>query len=201
MQSQQIPNASISPQATMPNSLPTNIAPVDDPLAQLKDIHAPSDVNAWPLDWGWWALGAIIIGILYCLTRWVLNHIRFNKPRKQALALLEEIKPTDDDWPLALNGLLKRTALTYYDPQRVCALHGNAWYAFLLEKSSKAHDDIAQGFDLLAKNAYRKTPSESDFKRCSQAVKLWLLNARFEKAGKEAEKASSSSDTMEATNA
>ena len=39
-----------------------------DPLAQLNDIQTPSDVDWWPLAWGWWAVIALAL-LIIVLTR------------------------------------------------------------------------------------------------------------------------------------
>ena len=73
---------------------PANQMPVppqqQDPLAQLRDIHVPTEVNIWPLDWGWVAIAVCLLA-LFCLYKAITAHIRHNKARKQALALLESI--------------------------------------------------------------------------------------------------------------
>ena len=107
---------------------PANQMPVppqqQDPLAQLRDIHVPTEVNIWPLDWGWWVAIAVFLLALFCLYKAITAHIRHNKARKQALALLESISAQQSNWPVALNSILKRTAMSYYPTQQVAGLYG-----------------------------------------------------------------------------
>lgn len=158
---------------------PLQVDPVDDPLAQLRDIHVPDNVDIWPLDWGWWVLLIVALVSFALLVRWTVAKIRFNRPRKQALALLKTIDASQENWPIALNALLKRTALTYCINENIAGLHGNAWHAFLLSHITKGKADIAKGFELLAQNTYQRNVCQQDFTACHLAVTRWISHANF----------------------
>ncbi len=41
-----------------------------EPLAQLKDIHLPEQVNNYPLSLGWWLLAIVIVtAIIFIILR------------------------------------------------------------------------------------------------------------------------------------
>ena len=166
-------------QGGLPSYTPPQVDPVQDPLSQLRDIHVPSEVNIWPLDWGWWVLLATVLFATFALIRWIVIQRRFNKPRKQALILLNDITSTQDNWPVALNALLKRTALTYCNDASIAGLHGKLWHAFLLDHVDKGKKDIEKGFELLSKNTYQQKTNIQDFTLCYRAVELWLKNAKL----------------------
>lgn len=161
---------------------PSNVASGQDPLAQLRDIHVPNEVSVWPLDWGWWCLAIAVIIVVAWTVKAICAHIRFNKPRKQALKLLSEISQSQDNWPLALNTLLKRTALSYFPNDNVAQLHGDAWQTFLHSTMKKDNSKITQGISLLLENSYRQTPRDADFELCQQSVRTWITNATFSKS-------------------
>ncbi|WP_338516853.1 DUF4381 domain-containing protein [Alteromonas gracilis] len=85
-------------QGGLPSYTPPQVDPVQDPLSQLRDIHVPSEVNVWPFDWGWWVLLATALFATFALIRWIVIQRRFNKPRKQALILINDITNTQDNW-------------------------------------------------------------------------------------------------------
>ncbi|WP_334018759.1 DUF4381 domain-containing protein [Alteromonas sp. S015] len=171
---------SSSAQTTPANQMP---APPQqqDPLAQLRDIHVPTEVNVWPLDWGWWALIAVVLLALFCLYKIVIAHIRHNKARKQALALLESISAQQSNWPVALNSILKRTAMSYYPTQQVAGLYGKQWQAFLTSALKSSDSKLESDLSLLVSNVYQATPNSNDFETCKGAVKNWLSKAKLPK--------------------
>ena len=152
-----------------------------DPLAQLRDIHVPTEVNIWPLDWGWWVAIAVFLLALFCLYKTITAHIRHNKARKQALALLESISAQQSNWPVALNSILKRTAMSYYPTHQVAGLYGKQWQAFLTSALKSSDSKLESDLGLLVSNVYQATPSPSDFETCKGAVKNWLLKAKLPK--------------------
>ena len=152
-----------------------------DPLAQLRDIHVPNEVSVWPLDWGWWALIAVVLLVLFGLYKAISTHIRHNKPRKQALALLESVSAQQSNWPVRLNSVLKRTAMSYYSTQQVAGLYGKQWQAFLTSSLKSSDKELEGGLAKLVNNVYQASPNPSDFETCKGAVKNWLLKAKLPK--------------------
>ena len=171
---------SSSAQTTTANQMPMS-PQQQDPLAQLRDIHVPSEVNVWPLDWGWWVAIAVVLLALFCLYKAITAHIRHNKARKRALALLESVSAQQSNWPVALNSILKRTAMSYYPTQQVAGLYGKQWQAFLTYALKSSDSKLESDLGLLVSNVYQATPNPSDFETCKGAVKNWLLKAKLPK--------------------
>ena len=171
---------SSSAQTTSANQMPMP-PQQQDPLAQLRDIHVPTEVNIWPLDWGWWVAIAVVLLALFCLYKTITAHIRHNKARKQALALLESISAQQSNWPVALNSILKRTAMSYYPTQQVAGLYGKQWQAFLTSALKSSDSKLESDLGLLVSNVYQATPTPSDFETCKGAVKNWLSKAKLPK--------------------
>ncbi|RTZ67288.1 MAG: DUF4381 domain-containing protein [Aquificaceae bacterium] len=108
-----------------------------DPLAQLKDIHLPSDVSWWPLAPGWWGLL-----VLFCLmiALAVYLYIRSKRKTKQELIIeqaiqifhsLQQQSLTPKELLTELSALLRRTAISLYGRDATANLAGQAWLEFL----------------------------------------------------------------------
>lgn len=182
MQSNNLLSSLLSSSAQTTSANQMSVPPQQqDPLAQLRDIHVPTEVNIWPLDWGWWVAIAVVLLALFCLYKAITAHIRHNKARKQALALLESISAQQSNWPVALNSILKRTAMSYYPTHQVAGLYGKQWQAFLTSALKSSDSKLESDLGLLVSNVYQATPSPSDFETCKGAVKNWLLKAKLPK--------------------
>lgn len=108
-----------------------------DPLAQLRDIHLPSPVDAWPPAPGWWLLAALLAAALITLGFYAVRRYRRNAYRRAALAqwhrLQAQYLATDNGahYLMQLNALVKKAALTCYGPEQVASLSDSAWLQFL----------------------------------------------------------------------
>lgn len=110
---------------------------ITDPtsLDRLHDIVLPPATPWWPPAPGWlWVLGAVAAFALIALLQ-LFIHRQQNRYRREALAelkTLEGAQSADIEEQLAgMSALLKRTAMTAYSRDRVAALSGNDWFAFL----------------------------------------------------------------------
>jgi hypothetical protein len=104
-----------------------------DPLAQLRDIHLPPPVSWWPPAPGWWLLALLLLALIALALLGWRRHRRRNAYRRAALAELGRLQRIEDPAAFAgaINALLKRTALTVAPPERVAALFGADWLAWL----------------------------------------------------------------------
>jgi hypothetical protein len=108
-----------------------------DPLAQLRDIHLPAPIEAWPPAPGWFllaALGLIVLagGLFWLYRRWRGNRYRREAARQLQLLLAKYERRQDEMlWLSDCAELLKRTALTRYPREQVANLTGEAWVRFL----------------------------------------------------------------------
>ena len=107
--------------------------------------------------------------------------MRHNKARKQALALLESVSAQQGNWPVALNSILKRTAMSYYPTQQVAGLYGKQWQTFLTSVLKSSDSKLESDLGLLVSTVYQATPNPNDFETCKGAVKKWLSKAKLPK--------------------
>lgn len=125
----------VAPSVTAPREGHLN-AP--DPLAQLRDVHLPEPISAWPPAPGWWFLALLsLVGTLMLVRYFWQRHqrrayIREAKVKLQAL-LVQQLTP-QRQLHLA-NDILKRCAITAYPGQPVASLSGEAWLIFLNQHS------------------------------------------------------------------
>lgn len=104
-----------------------------NPLDQLKDIHLPDPVSAWPPGPGWWLIMFLFIvlvvglGLYWHKTQW----------RRQAKRQLQrfQAEPTQHFY-YETNRFLKQIAVMRFGHQ--CAsLSGESWLKFLDDKLKK----------------------------------------------------------------
>lgn len=129
-------NTSPSVQApTQPSPEMTNL------IAQMHDIEAPPPVSWWPIAPGWWLIALLVCFVIYDLTRFGLKTIQHNAYRRQALSLLNTLKPSQTpEFATEVSTLLKRVALTAYPKQRskITQAHGIVWTNWLNQACPKA---------------------------------------------------------------
>ena len=130
-----------------------------DPLAQLRDIHLPEPVSAWPPGPGWWLVTAVILILLGWATWWLLRHHRRNAWRRQAQRELEQAfsdwrdHGSDSGYQHQLSAILKRAAISQAPSGEVAGLTGERWNEYL--------------------DAHWKTPPERGFAALEFADRLY----------------------------
>ena len=154
-----------------------------DPLAQLKDIHTPQGVDWWPLAWGWWVAALLVVALVCGLVYLIVRHVRFNRARREAMALHKNLS-VDAHYPAKANQLLKRVTLHYFDAGYSAAAYGSAWQQLLLSCLADKHQAIAKsGVEALCLSPYQATSPEGEqLTEMHKAVGLWLQKARLKKA-------------------
>lgn len=108
-----------------------------DPLAALRDIHAPAAPGFWPPAPGWIAVcilaaAAVLAATIVALRRW-----RAGQPRREALASLRILRARHQAGASAaevaaeLSTLVRRVALARHPREEVAGLTGERWIAWL----------------------------------------------------------------------
>lgn len=104
-----------------------------DNLPELRDIHLPDGVSAFPIASGWWICLAGIV-LLFLLIQFILYLRRYSKAR-YALKLLKEISAENVvEAAKEMSEILRRICVFKY--KEAAALLGPDWIAFL-NKNSK----------------------------------------------------------------
>ncbi|MBT8040753.1 MAG: DUF4381 domain-containing protein [Xanthomonadales bacterium] len=155
---------------------------MNDPasLQNLNDIAAPAAVAWWPPAPGWYVLaGLALLGLLALLFRWLQRWQR-SRYRREARAVLADVRASGAGQAHRVPELLKRAALSAFPRDQVAGLDGTAWYRFL---DGSAHCDRFSARDggLLAKASYGigKPLSESEFVALCEAAEFWLRQHRI----------------------
>ena len=158
--------------------------PEQDPLAQLRDLHLPADISAWPPAPGWWLLALPFIALLGFALFKLLKFIQDNRYRRLALQQLMLINADDSDPALylqQLNQLLKRTALAAKPTQNIADLSGIAWLAFL--DASLQSTEFREGAgQILADGPYAPTTQNFDPQALKQLCQRWIKRHNIRKA-------------------
>jgi hypothetical protein len=154
-----------------------------DPLAQLRDIHLPDPVSAWPPGPGWWVLAALLLMLIAALLWWIVRRHRDNGWRRQAA---DELGQAYSQWQRQgdprrylqqLNEILKRAALHQYPGELIAGLSGAAWSRFL---DAHWQRPPQQGFDSLglADLVYRPDSHHADIETLHRLGTRWLNESR-----------------------
>ena len=122
------------------NAPPLNSA--DSPaqlLSQLRDIHLPPALPAWPPAYGWLILTVLMLFVITLLTAFCYRQYKRNAAKRDALKALDVLshsEHTDQAILQALSILLRRVALSYDSTENIRGLYGQAWSAFLAKHFS-----------------------------------------------------------------
>ena len=150
-------------------------------LAQLKDIHPPPDVAAWPLAWGWWVLIIVAVVSITGFAIWWRRHRQFHAARRQAQQAVREISVSHTDWPSQINQILKRTALAYFPAETMSGLYGQRWTQFMIgQLKGGSKSAVASRLGQLQNMLYQPAkPDPGSFETCQKAALEWLGKANF----------------------
>jgi hypothetical protein len=154
-----------------------------DPLAQLRDIHLPEPVSAWPPGPGWWLLAVLLLAALVAIATWALRRYRSNGWRRQArreLTLAYRAWQSSGDtgrFLQQLNEILKRAALNQSRQAGLVGLCGEEWSRYLDAqwRRTPEHGFSALGF---AELIYQPNPAAADVDSLYGLGQQWLANFR-----------------------
>ena len=155
------------------------------PLAQLKDIHLPAEIGNWPPACGWWLLLLLFAVALIFSIKALILFRRRRLAKRQALQYLAQLAPSQSDWPVQLNHLLKRLVITYFPQADVAALHLHSWSDFLashLPLQSQA--EFSEQMQILQRYIYRPKGVAPDFELARSHAERWIEHAIPPKATK-----------------
>ncbi|WP_432453483.1 MULTISPECIES: DUF4381 domain-containing protein [unclassified Agarivorans] len=107
----------------------------NNPLAALKDIILPSQLETGLPAVGWWLVAGLSLVVLALLLFISWRYWTLTSTRRTALRELKSYPSID---LVQLNILMKRVALSYFPRHQVASLTGQAWLAFLDSKLTRA---------------------------------------------------------------
>ncbi|MBN7818992.1 DUF4381 domain-containing protein [Bowmanella yangjiangensis] len=149
-----------------------------NPLAELKDIHLPDPVSAWPPAYGWWLLAAVILALLIFTVRTLVAARRKKLAIRQAQAELASLDLTQPHWPDSLNSLLKRLTLTYLPREASASLHQQAWLNLLAGLlPQKRREAFVRDYQPLLDNLYRADAKLENAEHYRGLAKQWINQA------------------------
>ena len=145
-----------------------------DPLAQLKTIHLPEQVNNYPLAYGWWIVFFTLLVLCLWAIRKYLKHRKNCQVKKQAINTLKENNLDNEQ----LISLLKWAALHYFPRQHVASLSGAKLQSFLTTcLPVKQQAEFIRLFEPTLAKRYQRDETLQSTEALSTAIKLWLTNA------------------------
>ncbi len=148
-------------------------------LADLKDIHLPAPVSAFPLAPGWYIVLAIMLLVLVLLILWQLRRASKQYKLKQVLILLAQIEAkTQASEPEAreevlpeISILLKRVAREKFSELHPQNLFAEKWLQFL-DHSGKT-TEFTSGAGRVLLDVYKRQSLENP-QELFALVKNWL---------------------------
>ena len=155
--------------------------PNDAPEGQLvlRDIHVPM-FDWWPPAIGWWFSTLLALLVIFVLVRLLRSYLARRRQRATVLRQFEGLRAglkesIDADGLRSASEFLRRVALTYYPRDRVAALSGDAWLAFL--DQSGGGDQFRRGPGaVLGDTVYReKVPDDIDTDALLDLMRRWIV--------------------------
>jgi len=154
-----------------------------DPLAQLRDIHAPAEISAWPPGPGWWLLLILVLALVLTLAWWLRRAWREGAWRRQALKELDqahrdwETSGNTSEFMYSLSAILKRAAMHQAPGNGVARLNGDDWDHFL---DSRWRQPPERGFSALqfADRVHRPQSGNGAIDELHSLGQNWLRQQR-----------------------
>jgi hypothetical protein len=121
-----------------------------DPLAQLRPLQLPEADFSWPLAPGWWLLAALTCIALIAAIAALSRYYQRRAVLRQARAELRKIadrwcdSASSEDAVVAINALLKATALHYQKDPTIASFAQKQWQEWLQNTTVKRHQDTCK---------------------------------------------------------
>jgi len=152
----------------------------ENPLANLKDIHLPDAVSAWPPAPGWWILAFLIVALL-SWSIWIFwKKYQQKHLLRVSIATLEQLEKDFEKHqnPQQLirqySSLLRRVSIALFSRSEVASLTGQSWLEFL---DNRAHTTLfnSEAGNLLVNAPYQKPEKSIEhLDQLTLSIKLWI---------------------------
>jgi len=150
-----------------------------DPLAQLKDIHLPQQINNYPFAIGWWLLAIISLVLLV----WgIIKVKRYRSQRKDKNIALKQLKGMSLTNSQIIS-LLKWCCLQYFPRTSSASLFGNNFRCFLINAlPSNKQSEFTNLSENIFTRVYQLSSEDTEFEESEngqfqQAAQHWLKHA------------------------
>lgn len=144
-----------------------------DPLAQLKDIHLPEQINNYPTAYGWWLLTALIIMICIWVIKTLIKKRQLEKTKKLAIKQISNNELESSE----ILSVMKWAAMRYFPRQKVANLFGEKLFTFYLERLPKKYHNVFSNVIETALTEQYKVSHSSSNNEIKEATLLWLTQA------------------------
>jgi hypothetical protein len=148
-------------------------------LSQLRDIHLPAAIQAWP-----WATGRyIILGCFICLLALsIFIFWRYKQRQRRQGRLLHQLRILQQQNDFAeISTLLKRIALYSHPKANVGSLEGEAWLAFLDQSTIKNTEPQFQSdigrllLELPYQSGYSLSENPEAITKLHKIIETWII--------------------------
>ena len=150
-----------------------------DPLAALRDIHAPDPPGFWPPAPGWIAVGCLVAVAAVAVVAIAMRWWREGRVRREALASLRVLRARHRagapgaQIAMELSILVRRVALAHRPREEVAGLTGEQWIGWL--------ESGLPGIGAAARTALLDAPyareGSFDVPRALAACEQWIRRA------------------------
>ena len=110
----------------------------DNPLQQLRDVHAPMAPEWWPPAPGWWLLGIAVIASTVFICRLLWRAYRARQPIRSARTLIDQLKENHQQGRIdtlhyvhETNEVLKRLLVNALGIRHLAATSDEQWLGAL----------------------------------------------------------------------
>ena len=146
---------------------------LQDNLPELRDIHLPDGVSAFPLAYGWWVIGLSIIGAIVLIK--VILYLRRKSKKRYALKLINTIAEANPVLAAKqASEILRRICVLKYP--KAATLYGQDWLDFLhlhcRQKLNEAEAGLLLNAPYMSENA--KGYGAKEIKEIKQFCISWI---------------------------
>ena len=149
-----------------------------EPLAQLKDIHLPEQINNYPLSLGWWLLVIMLVSVIIFIIIRVKRTKQLRRCQQQAIKQLKGQTAENH----ITSSVLKWAAIQYFPRDHIASLYGLKFQDFLIsslpDKYQKNFLNMSTAtFETLYQENSTTTSTQQLNDDFQQAALLWLKHA------------------------
>lgn len=146
---------------------------MQDNLPELRDIHLPEGVSAFPLAYGWWVIILSVVATFFLIKFFL--YLRRKSKKRYALKLIERVSTTN---PILASKqyseILRRICVLKYP--KAATLYGQEWLEFLHRHCRQKLNEAEAGLLLNAPymSGEAKGYGEKEIREIKQFCIAWI---------------------------